>query len=71
VEVVITDGTGAFVRGSDYHIDWVPPDGTKSSSGKLPYEWQRLDEDGKFALLDSARKAMEKAREMAQAGGGR
>jgi hypothetical protein len=67
---LLSDGTVAFVRGSDYHVDWVGPDGAKSSSGKVPYEWQRLDEDGKIALLDSARKAMEKAREMALAGGG-
>jgi hypothetical protein len=63
---LLSDGTIAFVRGSDYHIDWVAPDGMKSSSGKIPYEWQRLDEEGKAAVLDSAQKAMEAAREMAQ-----
>jgi hypothetical protein len=70
---LLSDGTIAFVRGADYSIDWVAPDGTRSSTGKVPYEWQRLDEDGKIALLDSARKAMEAARERAQAqmaGGG-
>jgi hypothetical protein len=64
---LLSDGTVAFVRGTDYHIDWVAPDGTKSSSGKVPYEWQRLDDEGKSALLDSARKAMEEARQRAQA----
>jgi len=64
---LLSDGTIAFVRGADYSIDWVAPDGSRSSSGKVPYEWQRLDEDGKIALLDSARKAMEAARERAQA----
>ena len=64
---LLSDGTVAFVRGADYHIDWVAPDGAKSSSGKVPYEWQRLDDDGKAALLDSARKAMEEARERAMA----
>jgi len=67
---LLSDGTIAFVRGADYHIDWVGADGAKSSSGKVPYEWQRLDDDGKSALLDSARKAMEEARERAMAGGG-
>ena len=62
-----TDGTVAFVRGADYHIDWVGADGTKSSSGKVPYEWQRLDDEGKAALLDSTRKEMEAARERVQA----
>jgi hypothetical protein len=40
----------------------------------VPYEWQRLDEDGKHALLDSARKSMEETRDRAMqqmaAGGG-
>jgi hypothetical protein len=66
---LLSDGTIAFVRGADYSIDWVRPDGTRSSTGKVPYEWQRLDDEGKFALLDSARKALEAARERAQAGG--
>ena len=64
---MLSDGTVAFVRGADYHIDWVAPDGTRSSSGKVPYEWQRLDDDGKAALLDSARKEIEAARERMQA----
>jgi hypothetical protein len=64
---LLSDGAVAFVRGADYHIDWVAPDGSKSSSGKVPYEWQRLDDDGKAALLDSVRKAMEEARERAMA----
>jgi hypothetical protein len=65
---LLSDGTIAFVRGTDYSIDWVRPDGSRQSTGKVPYEWQRLDDDGKFALLDSARKALEAARERARAG---
>lgn len=64
---LLSDGTVAFIRGADYHIDWIAPDGTKSSSGKVPYEWQRLDDEGKAALLDSAIKAQEAARERLQA----
>jgi hypothetical protein len=64
---LLSDGTIAFVKGTDYSITWVDPDGSKRTTGKVPYEWQRLDEDGKTALLDSARKAMEEARERAQA----
>ena len=67
---LLSDGTIAIVKGADYSIHWVDPDGSKRSTGKVPYEWQRLDDDGKNALLDSARKAMEEARERAQAGGG-
>jgi hypothetical protein len=64
---LLSDGTIAIVKGADYSINWVDPDGSKRTTGKVPYEWQRLDEDGKTALLDSARKAMEEARERAQA----
>jgi hypothetical protein len=64
---LLSDGTIAFIKGADYSINWVAPDGSKSSTGKVPYEWQRLDEDGKIALLDSARKAMEEQRQRAQA----
>jgi hypothetical protein len=64
---VLNDGTIAVVRGNDYHIDWIGADGTVTSSAKVPYDWQRLDDDGKMALLDSAKAAMEKARETAQA----
>ena len=64
---LLSDGTIAFIKGADYSINWVAPDGSKSSTGKVPYEWQRLDEDGKMALLDSARKAMEEQRQRMQA----
>ena len=64
---LLSDGTVAIVRGKDYSIDWIAPDGTRSSSGKIPYEWQRLDDEGKAALLDSARAELEKARERAMA----
>jgi hypothetical protein len=71
---LLADGTVAFIKGADYSITWVSPDGERRSTGKVPYEWQRLDEDGKHALLDSARKAMEETRERAMqqmaAGGG-
>ena len=60
---LLSDGTIAIVKGTDYSIHWVDPDGSKRTTGKVPYEWQRLDEDGKTALLDSARKSMEEARE--------
>ena len=64
---LLSDGTIAIVKGADYSIHWVDPDGSKRATGKVPYEWQRLDDDGKTALLDSARKAMEEARERAMA----
>jgi hypothetical protein len=54
---VLSDGSIAFVRGHDYHIDWVHPDGTRSSSAKMPFDWRRLTDDDKRKLADSARVA--------------
>jgi hypothetical protein len=71
---LLSDGTVALIKGAYYSITWVNANGERTSTGKVPYESQRLDEEGKMALLDSARKAMEAQRERAQqqlaAGGG-
>ncbi len=58
---VLSDGTVAFVRGHDYHVDWIRPDGTKLSTAKLPFDWKRLTDDDKQKLVDSARTAIDKA----------
>ena len=57
---VLSDGSVAFVRGHDYHIDWIKPDGQAFSSAKLPFDWKRLTDEDKQALIDSARTAQEK-----------
>ncbi|MFN2601625.1 MAG: hypothetical protein ABR582_02585 [Gemmatimonadaceae bacterium] len=54
---VLPDGTIAFVRGHDYHVDYVNPDGTKTSSAKIPFEWQRMTDEDKVAFLDSLKAA--------------
>lgn len=59
---VLADGAIAIVRGQDYHVDFVDADGARTSSTKIPFDWQRLDDDAKVAVIDSARKAMEAAR---------
>ncbi|MDQ8170138.1 MAG: hypothetical protein P3A29_05000, partial [Gemmatimonadota bacterium] len=63
---LLSDGTIAVIRGHDFHIERIHPDGRVTSSAKLPFEWQRLDEDTKAFILDSARTALEKQREEAQ-----
>jgi hypothetical protein len=63
---LLSDGTVAVIRGHDFHIERLHPDGRVTSSAKLPFEWQKLDEDAKLFLLDSARTALEKQREEAQ-----
>ena len=52
---VLSDGTIAFVRAQDYHVDWILPDGTKSATTKLPFDWKRLTDDDKQKLADSAK----------------
>ncbi len=52
---VLSDGTIAFVRGRDYHVDWILPDGSKSSTAKLPFDWKRLTDEDKQKLADSAK----------------
>jgi hypothetical protein len=58
---VLPDGTVAFIRGSDYRIDYLQPDGSLRSTGRIPYDWQRLSDDDKVALVDSTRNALQRA----------
>jgi hypothetical protein len=52
---VLSDGSIAFVRGRDYHVDFVNADGTRSSAAKIPFEWQRLTDEDKVAFIDSVK----------------
>lgn len=57
---VLADGSIAIVRGHDYHVDFVRPDGTRESSPKIPFDWQRLSDEDKVAFLDSLQAARER-----------
>lgn len=57
---VLPDGTVAVLRGQDYHIDWYPPDGAHTSTPKMPFDWKRLSDDDKRAIIDSTKKAVAK-----------
>ncbi|HSA55929.1 MAG TPA: hypothetical protein VLE53_09500 [Gemmatimonadaceae bacterium] len=57
---LLPDGTIAMLRGQDYHIDWINPDGTRWSSPKMPFDWKRLTDEEKTALVDSTRRALER-----------
>jgi hypothetical protein len=59
---VLADGSIAIVRGRDYHVDFIHADGSVSSSSKITFDWQRLSDEDKSAVIDSAKTAMEKAR---------
>ncbi len=58
---VLSDGTIALVRGHDYHIDVTQPDGKTYAAAKLPFDWKRLTDEDKQALIDSARAVQDKA----------
>jgi len=58
--VITSDGSIAFVRGKDYHVDLVKPDGTKVSAAKIPFDWQRMTDEDKAAFIDSVKAARER-----------
>lgn len=58
--VITSDGAIAFVRGRDYHVDWLNADGSKVTSAKIPFDWQRLTDEDKVAFIDSVKAARER-----------
>ena len=54
---LLPDGAIAIVRGQDYHIDWLAPDGALTSSPKMPFDWKRITLEEKQAMLDSLKRA--------------
>lgn len=66
---VLSDGTVAFVRGQDYHVDVTDANGAATRGSKLPFDWKRLTDEDKQKLIDSARTATE-AQQKAQAAAG-
>ncbi|HEV7839619.1 MAG TPA: hypothetical protein VGO75_16230, partial [Gemmatimonadaceae bacterium] len=65
---VLPDGTIALVRTRDYHVDFISPDGKVTSAPKIPFQWERLTDEQKVVLVDSARVAMERMRASGQGG---
>jgi hypothetical protein len=55
---ILADGTIAVVRGREYRIDFIGGDGKVLSAPKLPFEWQRLSDDDKVAMIDSMKAVM-------------
>lgn len=50
---VLRDGTIAIVRGRDFHIDWIDAAGKRTSSPKVPFDWHKISDARKTALIDS------------------
>ena len=57
---VLLDGTVAVLRGQDYHLEWYKPDGTHTSSPKMPFDWKRLTDEEKNAIVDSTKREVAK-----------
>ncbi len=57
---VLSDGSVAFVRGQDYHVEFLNADGTKQTAPKIPFDWQRLTDEDKVAFIDSVKAARER-----------
>src|SRR5215211_8332313 len=66
---VLPDGTIAVLR-KDYHVDFVDADGKRTSAPKIPFDWQRLTDSAKTAVIDSAKAAFERARAAGTGPGG-
>lgn len=52
---VLPDGAVAFVRARDYRVEYLNPDGSRTSPPKLPFDWQRMTDEDKQRMTDSIR----------------
>ena len=57
---MLPDGSVAVLRGQDYHLDWYSTDGKKESSPRMPFDWKRLTDEEKIAIVDSTKQAVAK-----------
>jgi hypothetical protein len=51
---LLPDGSIAIVRGRDYHVDAMDTNGRWTSFPKMPFDWQRVSDERKQTLIDSA-----------------
>ena len=63
---VFPDGRIAIVRGATYTIEFISPDGKKSTAGRIAYEPIRVTAADQKAELDEAKRLMEEQGKMAQ-----
>lgn len=53
---MLPDGAIAIVRGHDYHVDILEPDGRMISGPRLPFDWKRITREEKQAIVDSLKR---------------
>jgi uncharacterized membrane protein YgcG len=56
---MLPDGTVAILR-KDYHVDFVDADGKRTAGPKIPFDWQRLTDSAKTAIVDSVKALVER-----------
>lgn len=57
------DGTVAIIRGGDYHIDWILPDGTLKPTPKMPMAWRAISDVERVRIVDSTKRQMDSVRQ--------
>ncbi|WP_145978934.1 hypothetical protein [Gemmatimonas phototrophica] len=57
---VLPNGTVGFLRGRDYHVDWVDANGTRRESPKMAFDWKRMTDEDKTKLVDSVKTILDK-----------
>ena len=65
---MLPDGTIAVLR-KDYHVDFFDAAGARTAAAKIPFEWQRLTDSMKVAIIDSSKAAFERMRAAGPAAG--
>ena len=58
---LLADGSVAIVHGREFGVDMFDAKGTLARTAKLPFDWERLNDADKTAVLDSAERAMKAA----------
>jgi len=53
---MLPDGAIAIVRGHDYHVDILEPDGRMTTGPRLPFDWKRITREEKQAIVDSLKR---------------
>ncbi len=53
---MLPDGAIAIVRGHDYHMDILEPDGRMTSGPRLPFDWKRITREEKQTIVDSLKR---------------
>jgi hypothetical protein len=63
---VFPDGRIAIIRGATYTVEFIAPDGTRSTAGRIAYQPVKLTEADQKAEMAEARRAMQEQGKVAQ-----